>query len=157
MSAMKDCPPKPGSTVITSTISTSSRYWNTASAGVLGLTLIEGRQPSSLIFFMVSKGSDSDSTWNVIMSAPAFAKSSAYLRGSEIIRCTSAIKSVFFFSDLSTGAPIVIFGTKCPSMTSTCIHSAPASLRRFTSLPISEKSQERSDGEIIIIYFLLCM
>lgn len=37
MSAMNFCPPNPGSTVITRTISTSSTNGKTASTGVLGL------------------------------------------------------------------------------------------------------------------------
>ncbi len=61
-----------------------------ASAGVPGLTEMEGLQPASRMALMVSTGSESDSTWNVMMSAPAFAKSAMYFSGSEIIRWTSS-------------------------------------------------------------------
>ena len=56
---------------------------------------------------------------NYNMSEPAFAKGSTYFSGFSIIRCVSKIKSVAFLKDFTTGTPIEIFGTKCPSITST--------------------------------------
>ena len=44
--------------------------------------------------------------------------------------------------------PIVMLGTKCPSITSTWIQSAPAASIARTSSPSREKSAERMEGEI---------
>ena len=44
-----------------------------------------------------------------------------------------------------------MFGTKCPSITSTWIHFAPACFTFSTSRPRFAKSAESIDGEIIII------
>jgi len=54
------------------------------------------------------------------------------------------------FKDLMTGGPIVRLGTKCPSITSTWMKSAPpASTVRIAS-PRHAKSAERIDGAIRI-------
>ena len=50
---------------------------------------------------------------------PAAANASAYLSGSVIIRCTSSGTRATRLIDFTTGGPIVILGTKCPSITST--------------------------------------
>ena len=47
ISRMKDCPPKPGSTVMTSTTSTESRYGMAVSHGVSGLSTMPAFAPAS--------------------------------------------------------------------------------------------------------------
>src|SRR5471030_498001 len=49
-------------------------------------------------------------------------------------------------SAFTTSGPMVIFGTKCPSMTSTWIQSAPAASIARTSSPNLAKSAARIDG-----------
>ena len=121
MSGMKAWPPKPGSTVITSTMAHWSRKGRTASAGVLGLMTTPGRLPwariSSRAFPVFS--SVSASTWTVTMSAPAWQKASTYRTGRSIIRWTSRGRAVVGRMDLTTGMPMVMLGTNSPSITST--------------------------------------
>ena len=50
-----------------------------------------------------------------------------------------------------TGGPIVRFGTKCPSITSTWIWSAPPASTRAISSARAAKSAERIDGAILIM------
>ena len=52
---------------------------------------------------------------------------------------------------LTTGSPTVMFGTKRPSITSTCRIDAPAFSTVEISSPSREKSAERIDGAISII------
>ena len=59
---------------------------------------------------------------------------------------------VFFLSAFITGGPIVKLGTKCPSITSTCIISAPPSSNLLISLPNWLKSADKIDGEICIFF-----
>ena len=49
---------------------------------------------------------------------------------------------------LMTGAPHVMLGTKCPSMTSKCSSSAPAASTAFASPARSDKSDASMDGLI---------
>jgi hypothetical protein len=42
-----------------------------------------------------------------------------------------------------------MFGTKCPSITSTCTQSAPAASIARTSSPSAAKSADRIDGAIL--------
>ena len=86
------------------------------------------------------------------MSAPAFAKSSIYLEGSSIIRCTSKGLFVKFLMLLITGIPKEMLGTNLPSITSICIASAPYLSRFFMSSPSLEKSAESIDGAIFTIF-----
>ena len=65
-----------------------------------------------------------------------------------IIRCTSSGRSVVRLRYLTKGTPIDRFGTKWPSITSTCTASAPASSISATSRPMFMKSAERMDGAI---------
>src|ERR1051325_3069016 len=53
-------------------------------------------------------------------------------------------------SDLTTGRPTVIFGTKCPSITSTCNTSAPPRSTALICSPRQEKSADRIEGAISI-------
>src|SRR5207247_10801781 len=64
--------------------------------------------------------------WDKKESVPACANSSTKRSGFEIIRCASSGRRIAFRSDRMIGAPIEILGTKCPSITSTWIRSAPA-------------------------------
>ena len=54
-------------------------------------------------------------------------------------------------SALTTGRPTVMFGTKRPSITSTCRMDAPAFSTVEISSPSREKSADRIDGAISII------
>jgi hypothetical protein len=81
-------------------------------------------------------------------SAPALANAWRYGSTGAIIRCTSRIFGVCRRSALTTSGPIVRFGTKCPSITSTWIQSAPAASIARTSSPSLAKSAERIEGAI---------
>src|SRR5579883_3165435 len=83
-------------------------------------------------------------------SAPALAKSSRYRSGSAIIRWTSSGRRVAARMALTTGGPIVMFGTKQPSITSTWIQSAPALSTARTSSASRPKSAERIEGAMVI-------
>ena len=61
-----------------------------------------------------------------------------------------------FLIDAVTGTPIVILGTKCPSITSICSQSAPAFSARIISCSRFAKSAESIDGEIIILFMFDC-
>ena len=67
---------------------------------------------------------------------------------SSIIRCTSSGMRATRASDFTTGGPIVMFGTKWPSITSTWIRSAPPRSAAATASPSAAKSAESSDGAI---------
>ena len=58
--------------------------------------------------------------------APAFTIASAYRSGSLIIRCASKYAGVTGRIALMIGGPKLMFGTKCPSITSRCRKSAAA-------------------------------
>src|SRR6202158_3670497 len=72
----------------------------------------------------------------------------AYLSGSSIIRCTSRIARVDFLSDSTTGGPMVMLGTKWPSITSTWSMRQPAFSSAAICSPRCAKSAERIDGRI---------
>lgn len=52
---------------------------------------------------------------------------------------------------LTTGAPKVRFGTKCPSMMSMWSQSAPLAIVVEQAAPSAAKSEERIDGAIIVL------
>src|SRR4051794_15999868 len=94
------------------------------------------------------------SGWIVITSAPAFANASTCRSGRSIIRCTSTMPPrPFTRSRIAStiSGPIVIGGTKCPSITSTCITRAPASITSSICSPRREKSAESSEGAIALL------
>src|SRR5204862_474190 len=64
--------------------------------------------------------------------APESANSDRYCSGCWTIRCTSSGRSVSCRRARIRGAPKVRLGTKCPSITSTCSHSAPPATARST-------------------------
>src|SRR5450759_135816 len=86
------------------------------------------------------------SWWTLIQLAPAAAKSAMYLSGSSIMRWQSSGKSVTLRSDFTTGGPIVMLGTKWPSITSTCSKDAPPSNTAWTCSPSRAKSADNIDG-----------
>jgi hypothetical protein len=73
------------------------------------------------------------------------------LPGSSIIRCASIGKRVERAIDLTTGIPSVMFGTKCPSITSTCTSPAPPRSTAAISSPRRAKSADKIEGAISTI------
>mmetsp|Transcript_114111 Transcript_114111/g.243356 ORF Transcript_114111/g.243356 Transcript_114111/m.243356 type:complete len:312 (-) Transcript_114111:50-985(-) len=149
--SMKLWPPKPGFTDMISTRSTSSMTYSSTERGVPGFSTTPAMQPSCLIWFKVRWRwiVEAASACTEMMSAPAFAKSSTRVSGSTIMRWQSITASgSFFLSASTTRGPMVILGTKRPSMTSTCTQSAPALITSATSSPSLEKSADRMEGEI---------
>ncbi len=67
-----------------------------------------------------------------------------------IIRCTSKTFFECGRSAFTTSGPMVMLGTKCPSMTSTWIQSQPAASTARTSSPSLAKSAERIDGAMMM-------
>src|SRR5258705_2628380 len=63
-----------------------------------------------------------------------------------IMRCASSGSRVTRRSERTTAGPSVRFGTKCPSMTSTWMRSAPAASASATCSPRRAKSADRIDG-----------
>ena len=89
------------------------------------------------------------SAWIVIESAPAAAKASIWRSGRSIIRCTSIFAPAAWTWSLiavTASGPIVIGGTKWPSMTSTWITGAPASSTVWTCSESRPKSAARIEG-----------
>ncbi len=89
------------------------------------------------------------SAWKVIESAPALANSSMWSSGRSIIRWTSIAPPAWWTwseIELATSGPIVIGGTKWPSITSTWMIRAPAAMTSSTCAPRREKSAERIEG-----------
>src|SRR3954470_9035896 len=85
----------------------------------------------------------------LIMSAPAFANSAIWCSGRSIIRCTSRIPPASWTwsaSEPTISGPIVIGGTKWPSITSQWMTRAPASMTSATCWPSCAKSDERIEG-----------
>ena len=108
---MKLCPPKPGTTVITSIKSISSIILSKTLISVDGFNDIPTLQPRDLIISMVTLGLSSASGWNVIISDPDLAKSSNKGFTGVIIKWTSNGILVHFLISLITSGPIVKFGT----------------------------------------------
>ncbi len=143
-SAMNDWPPNPGKTVMQSTRSTWSRKGSSASKGVSGLAASPTRSPRSRIWAMRTAVSPT-STCTVQPLAPASRNGSRYRAGSVIIRWVSKKRSLWFRSDATTGGPMVRFGTKWPSITSTWSQSVPGVTRATASARLP-KSAERIEG-----------
>mmetsp|Transcript_28887 Transcript_28887/g.81345 ORF Transcript_28887/g.81345 Transcript_28887/m.81345 type:complete len:291 (+) Transcript_28887:213-1085(+) len=162
VSGMKDCPPKPGSTVITSTMSMSSMYGSTASTGVAGFRASPTYMPAAFTSSMTSitswlflpstaTGSPTRaSMWKTYWSAPAFLYSWIHCWGLETMRWQSRKPEVCFRRAASTGWPRVMFGTKWPSMTSMCSQSAPIFRILLHSSPRVAKSAERMEGQMVV-------
>src|SRR5712664_2124703 len=86
------------------------------------------------------------SQWTRNASEPASVNASRNTSGSVIIRWISNGKRVTRRSDSTIGTPIEMFGTKCPSMTSTWMRSAPACSAAATCSPRRAKSPARIEG-----------
>jgi len=73
------------------------------------------------------------------------------MKGDDIRACLDKIGNIFkrVLRLLIIGAPRVIFGTKCPSITSICSMSAPAFSTAIDSFPSMEKSEARIEGDIL--------
>src|SRR5687768_4101281 len=144
--SMNFWPPKPGFTDITSSRSMSRATSRSDSTGVDGLIATPARQPSSRIRCNCRCRCGAASWWIVNTFAPAPTNDSKYFSGSTTIRCTSSGSFVSRRSVSITFAPNVRFGTNRPSMTSTCIQSAPPSSQRATSSASRPKSALSTDG-----------
>src|SRR4051794_21770366 len=82
-------------------------------------------------------------------SAPALANDCTWRSGRSIIRCTSMkppASCTWSRMPSTIKGPIVIGGTKWPSITSTWITRAPASMTVWTCSPSRPKSADRIDG-----------
>src|SRR5438270_14095210 len=69
-----------------------------------------------------------------------------YWSGFSIIKWTSSGTSVTLRKEATTGGPMVILGTKWPSMTSTWRTAPPPSMAAWTWSARWAKSAERIDG-----------
>ena len=147
------CPPKPGSTVMISTMSNSSRMSKIGSTGSAGRTAKHALQPMSRSWRARRTGAWVAPIWNEMEAAPSFAYSGAQRSGSSIIRCTSTGRSVTSQMRLTMGSPRVRFGTKWWSITSTCTRSALAMALRSRSR--LQKSAERMLGAICMLMALI--
>src|SRR5262249_6413569 len=115
-------------------------------AGVAGLMATLARLPSALTWCTVRCKLLFPSQWTRNASEPASVNSSRNTSGFEIIRWISNGRRVTRRSDSTIGAPIAMFGTKCPSMTSMWMRSAPACSASPTCLPRWAKSAARMEG-----------
>ena len=79
-------PPKPGSTVISSSMSISGSRSSYGSTAVPGLTASPARAPAARMAPSVRTGARVASAWMVTLRAPASAYSGAHRSGSSIIR-----------------------------------------------------------------------
>src|SRR5215467_9529144 len=104
------------------------------------------RLPSALICCTVRCKLSFPSQCTRNESDPALTNSSRKKSGSEIIRWISKGKRVTRRSDWTIGAPIEMLGTKCPSITSTWMRSAPARSASATCSPKRAKSAARIEG-----------
>ena len=126
-------------------------------AGVAGLMATPARFPNALIRCTVRDRSVLPSQWTKNESVPACANSSRKKSGLKIIKCVSSGRRVTRRSDLTTTAPMDRFGTKCPSITSTWIRSAPARSASATCSPKQAKSALRMDGaSLTVVTLRLC-
>src|SRR5207253_7876713 len=110
-----------------------------------GLTEIPIPMPSDRARSMTGVGSGTASIWAITDVAPASANCSDCPSGSLTIRWHSSGNEVIRLSAFTTTGPIVIGGTKWPSIASTCRRSAYFSTRA-TSSPSRAKSAERIEG-----------
>src|SRR5438876_10539979 len=69
-----------------------------------------------------------------------------YWSGFSIIRWQSSGTSVTFRKDLTTGGPMVMLGTKWPSITSTCSSVPPPASAARASSAKRAKSADKMDG-----------
>ncbi|MBS1162792.1 MAG: hypothetical protein H6R03_688 [Burkholderiaceae bacterium] len=108
---MNDWPPKPGLTLISSTMSSLSSTWSIHSSGVAGLNTSPALQPESRIRPSVRSTWRDASGWKVITSAPALANIGTRLSTGSTIRCTSIGTFTCGRIASHTSGPMVRFGT----------------------------------------------
>src|SRR5258708_3532809 len=133
---------------MTNTWSISGRISSSTAAGVAGLIATPTRLPSAAMLSTVRCRFRLPSQCTRNESEPASTNSSKKESGSVIIRCVSIGSCVTGRSEATIGAPIERFRTKCPSITSTCIRSAPARSASRTCSPRRAKSAARIEGAI---------
>ena len=136
-----------------STMSTFGSIHSIADNGVAGFNATPASSPFSLIASIVRSKCLHASACTVMRSAPTSARSSIYLPGSSIIRCTSKIRSLHSLILLMTGIPNEMLGTNIPSITSICTYCAPASSNILTCSPRFAKSADKMDGDKQFITF----
>ena len=120
------------------------------SRGVGGLSASPGRAPAVRMAARVAATSVEASTCTVTPSAPARTNSATCFSGVSIIRWTSSGRWVARRIAATTSGPMVMGGTKRPSMTSTWIQSAPAAVTARTSSASRPKSAERMEGAMTV-------
>ena len=98
----------------------SSSSTSTADGGVAGLSDTPAFLPWDLISWIVRCRWGPASGCTVMMSAPALAKSAMNWSTGAIIKWTSNTSLVWGRIACTTGAPMVMLGTKWPSITSIC-------------------------------------
>src|SRR5438552_1532191 len=140
-------PPKPGFTDITRTRSRSSFTHSSVAGVVAGFSAAPAftgrpRLPASSRIEVSVR-------CTVSMSAPRSANSARYFSGSTIIRCRSSGSRVRLRIASRIGKPMLMFGTKRPSITSMWIWSAPAASTRAISSARTPKSADRIEGAIL--------
>src|SRR4051794_41117495 len=106
------------------------------------------RDPAARSVLASLTGFSQASAWKVTLYAPASAYPGAQRSGSVIIRCTSNGIAVVLRRLCTTGRPIVRFGTKWLSITSTCTQSAAPSMA-CTAVARCAKSAARMLGAMI--------
>src|ERR1700730_9588223 len=117
------------------------------STGVAGLITTPGLQPCDAIKGSVRFRCTQASWCTRIHVAPASANAGIKSSGRSIIRWQSKIASgIDARSDLTTGGPMVMFGTKWPSITSTCSSVPPASSADLASTASCAKFADNIDG-----------
>src|SRR4051812_36421587 len=121
----------------------------TASGGVAGLIARPAWRPASRTALSAECTWGVASQWTMSVSAPALANSSTRCSGRSTIRWTSSAPPRSWTRsrrDSTISGPIVIGGTKWPSITSTWITRAPASMTSSTCSPRQAKSADRIEG-----------
>jgi hypothetical protein len=146
---MKLCPPKPGLTVMTRIRSTSSSTFSIASGGVAGFSTTPALAPSLRICCSERERCGPASGWTAMIAAPASWKAARKGSAGAIIRCTSSGMETRWPMAFTASGPMVMLGTKRPSMTSTWSQSAPAASTAAASSPSLAKSAARIDAEMI--------
>src|SRR6266478_10088137 len=131
---------------MTRTCSTSPSISSSTEAGVAGLITTPARFPRALIRCTVRCRLALPSQWTRKESDPASANAPRSASGPVTIRCVSSGRRVTRRTDCTTAGPIERLGTKCPSMTSTWMRSAPACSAAATCSPRRAKSPARIEG-----------
>ncbi len=151
MVAMYCWPPKPGLTVMISTMSTRSSTCATAEMGVAGFNATDAFAPSEAMLPSVRCRWGQASACTIRRSHPASMYWAAMLSGVSTIRCASNGNVVCALVAAITSGPNVRLGTNWPSMTSHWMRSTPAASKAATSSPRRAKSAGSTLGAISIL------